>query len=78
MPSKESKRQNRKPLSQTKTVDEWKCPWCRERHSAHQVLYSQQTLHESQLVLCPSCKNEVLLIPSVEFTCIPYKYGEPI
>lgn len=68
----------RKPLKQTKTVDYWKCPWCREKHSHDEVLGGQQELDSDHLITCPTCGNEVLLMPSIEFTCVPTRDGEPI
>lgn len=66
----------KKPLAKTKTVDDWKCPWCRDIHSIRTVLFSQQHLDTSHIVNCPTCKNELMIMPSIEFTCQPTIDGE--
>ena len=66
----------RKPLAQTKTVDWWKCPWCREVNSTLDLRGGNPDPAVEICVECPHCGKEVLVMMSVEYTCQPIEGDE--
>ncbi|SFV03921.1 hypothetical protein SAMN05421543_12359 [Alicyclobacillus macrosporangiidus] len=67
----------KKPLKQTKMIDNWKCPWCRSVNSPCDVDGSPDWA-EDQIVTCPKCEHEVLILTSIEFICRPSVGGVPL
>ena len=67
----------KKPLAQTREVDMWKCPWCRELNS-YEDLGGTPDPHMDYYIDCPQCGNEVLVMMSIEFTCQPTIDGEDV
>lgn len=67
----------RKPLAQTKHIDQWKCPWCRELGGDEGDLTDgTPDVHMDYSVECPHCGKEVLVMMSVEYTCQPIEGDE--
>ncbi len=67
----------RKPLAQTKHVDQWKCPWCRELGGDDTDLTDgTPDVHTDYIVECPNCGKEVSVMMSVEYLCQPIEEVE--
>lgn len=60
---------------ETKFIDNWECPWCGSVNvpSSFQGTPDYSTEFTAN---CPSCNNEVNVMPSVEFTCSPVLDGD--
>lgn len=70
----------KKPLAETRKVDEWKCPWCRTLHRGEpDWIKDVCSVFHNENIVCPTCKKSVNVMVSPMFISIPLDDdGEPV